>query len=165
MLLLVDNGSVFTKNIVEFLESTNTAHQAIPFDKVNPDDLDKFDSIILSGRRHNDHAMNALNSKLVNHGILQKKPLLGICYGAEILALTVGGTIRKMSSVQKGPDIVQVMQKILYVMGSYRCTKATAMRYPRWANPWFISAAPTLANTKSSNTKIITSMVHNSIQK
>lgn len=111
MLLLVDNGSVFTKNIVEFLESNNVSHQAIPFDRANLDDLDRFDSIILSGRRHNDQAMNALNSKLINHSILQKKPLLGICYGAEILALTAGGTIRKMSSVQKGPSTVQVMQK------------------------------------------------------
>jgi GMP synthase (glutamine-hydrolysing) len=111
MLLLVDNGSVFTKNIVEFLQHANTAHHTIPFDRVNLDDLHKFDSIILSGRRHNDQAMNALNSKLINHSISQKKTLLGICYGAEILALTVGGTIRKMSSIQKGPSAVQVMQK------------------------------------------------------
>jgi GMP synthase (glutamine-hydrolysing) len=55
--------------------------------------------------------MNALNSKLIHHCILQKKSLLGICYGAEILALTAGGTIRKMSSIQKGPSTVQVMQK------------------------------------------------------
>lgn len=111
MLLLVDNGSVFTKNIVEFLESINVSHHAIPFDRVTLDELHKFDSIILSGRRHNDQAMNAQNSKLVNHSILEKKPLLGICYGAEILALTAGGTIRKMSAIQKGPSTVQVMQK------------------------------------------------------
>jgi GMP synthase (glutamine-hydrolysing) len=111
MLLLVDNGSVFTKNIVAFLQSTKISFQAMPFDGISLDELHKFGSIILSGRRHNDQAMNALNSKLVNHSILQKKPLLGICYGAEILALTVGGTIRKMSSLQKGPSTVQVMQK------------------------------------------------------
>ena len=111
MLLLVDNGSVFTKNIVEFLQSIQIDHKAMSFDQVNLDDMEKFDSIILSGRRHNDQAMNALNSKIINHSILEKKPLLGICYGAEILALTVGGTIRKMSSAQKGPSTVQVIRQ------------------------------------------------------
>jgi len=110
MLLLVDNGSVFTENIVKFLLSNKTEHTLTTFDKANPDDLSKFDSVILSGRRHNDQTMNVLNSKIVTHCVLEKKPLLGICYGAEILALTVGGTIRKMSSIQKGPSTVQVKQ-------------------------------------------------------
>ena len=111
MLLLVDNGSVFTKNIIEFLDSSKTDHTVLSFNKVNFDDAKKFDSVILSGRRHNDQAMNALNSKIINHTISEKKQLLGICYGAEILALTVGGTIRKMNSLQKGPSLVQVLQK------------------------------------------------------
>ena len=110
MLLLVDNGSIFTENIVKVLLSNKTEHTLTTFDKTNLDDLSKFDSVILSGRRHNDQTMNALNSKIVTHCVLEKKPLLGICYGAEILALTVGGTIRKMSSIQKGPSIVQVKQ-------------------------------------------------------
>lgn len=110
MLLLVDNGSVFTENIVKFLLSNKTDHALTTFDQVNLDDLSTFDSVILSGRRHNDQTMNALNSKVVTYCVSEKKPLLGICYGAEILALTVGGTIRKMSSIQKGPSTVQVMQ-------------------------------------------------------
>lgn len=111
MLLLVDNGSVFTKNIFEFLSSINLDHLVLSFDKINLDNISKFDSFILSGRRHNDQAMNALNSKIIHHSISAKKPLLGICYGAEILALSVGGTIRRMSSLQKGQDTVQVIQK------------------------------------------------------
>jgi len=111
MLLLIDNGSVFTKNIVEFLESSKIDHQIMSFDQVSLDSLNRFDSMILSGRRYNDQKMNALNSKLVNHCISEKKSLLGICYGAEILALTTGGTIRKMPTMQKGPSTVQVMQK------------------------------------------------------
>lgn len=117
MILLVDNGSVFTKNIVEFLYSIKSDHTVLPFDKVNLGDLEKFDSFILSGRRHNDQAMNALNSKIILHTISHKKPLLGICYGAEILALSTGGTIKRMKSLQKGPGMVQVMQKNLLCDG------------------------------------------------
>lgn len=102
MLLLVDNGSIFTKNLVEFLSSKNVDFRAVEFDKISEGDFARYSSFILSGRRKNNQQMNAVNSKLINHAISARKPLLGICYGAEILALTVGGTIRQMSQIQKG---------------------------------------------------------------
>lgn len=111
MLLLVDNGSVFTKNIIEFLSEKNADFTALPFDKITPSDVNKSHSVILSGRRQNNREMNALNSKIINHAISEKKSLLGICYGAEILALTTGGTIRKMQSLQKGNNTVTVIKE------------------------------------------------------
>jgi GMP synthase (glutamine-hydrolysing) len=74
-------------------------------------ELDKFQSFILSGRRKNNKEMNAINSKIINHAVLADKPLLGICYGAEILALTVGGTIRKMDTLQKGNSKVMIVHE------------------------------------------------------
>ena len=65
-------------------------------------DLGNYSSIILSGRRKNDSEMNIINSKLVKYSLEEGKPLLGICYGAEILALTLGGTIKKMTSPRHG---------------------------------------------------------------
>ena len=41
------------------------------------------------------------------------KKLLGICYGAEILALTLGGTIRKSTSIQKGDEIIEILENNL----------------------------------------------------
>ncbi|MEM4251974.1 MAG: gamma-glutamyl-gamma-aminobutyrate hydrolase family protein [Candidatus Nitrosotenuis sp.] len=111
MLLLVDNGSVFTGNIAEFLALKKIKFQLVPFDRLYEDDFAKFNSFILSGRRTNNQQMNAINSKLINHSIYEKKPLLGICYGAEILALTVGGTIRKMNAVQKGPGTIKTIRE------------------------------------------------------
>jgi GMP synthase (glutamine-hydrolysing) len=64
--------------------------------------LDNYSSMILSGRRKNNPEMNIVNSKLIKHSIEENKPLLGICYGAEILALTLGGTIKKMTSPRHG---------------------------------------------------------------
>ncbi len=111
MLLLVDNGSIFTKNIVDFLFDKKLEFISIPFDKISSSEIAKYESFILSGRRQNSKEMNALNSKIINHAISEKKPLLGICYGAEILALTVGGTIRKMDKMQKGNSTVKVTGK------------------------------------------------------
>jgi GMP synthase (glutamine-hydrolysing) len=110
-MLLVDNGSVFTKNIVQFLQKKNAQFTILPFDKIAQSDFSKFESFILSGRRQNDRKMNAINSKIINHAILEKKSLLGICYGAEILALTVGGTIKKMLVLQKGENQVTIVKE------------------------------------------------------
>jgi len=41
--------------------------------------------------------------------------LLGICYGAEILALTLGGTIRKSESIQKGNEIIEILKDNLII--------------------------------------------------
>ena len=54
------------------------------------------DKVILSGRRANDPKINATNSHIIKECLRLNVPLLGICYGAEILALTLGGTIKKM---------------------------------------------------------------------
>ena len=82
MLLVVDNGSVYTKSLLNFLLEKNIEFLSLTFDKVILSDLHKYSNIILSGRRKNDTVMNAINSKIIKHVISEKKPLLGICYGA-----------------------------------------------------------------------------------
>ena len=108
MLLVVDNGSAYTKHLVGFLNETY-----VSFEKQTPDSLDlehlnNFDSFILSGRRHDDKKTNSLNSKVILHAVRTDKKLLGICYGAEILALVLGGTIRRSPIPQQGAEKVTV---------------------------------------------------------
>ena len=105
MLLLVDNGSVFTKDISNTLSKSDVKFEIQSFDEITSDEIDNFDSFILSGRRNNDSQMNAKNSKIILHAVNEKKKLLGICYGAEILALALGGTIRKSSVIRGEQDI------------------------------------------------------------
>ena len=52
--------------------------------------------------------------KIILHAVNAKKKLLGICYGAEILALALGGTIRK-SSVIRGETKKLLLMKIHFV--------------------------------------------------
>ena len=108
MLLVVDNGSVFTTNISKILLKNQTEFNVIRFEQITNLDLTKFDAFILSGRRKNEQKMNATNSEIIKHVVSTKKPLLGICYGAEILALTLGGTIRKSEDIVKGLHTVNV---------------------------------------------------------
>ncbi len=108
MLLVVDNGSIYTKNLTDFLTEKN-----IFFEKQTPqlldlNSLENYDSVILSGRRRNEKKTNEINSKIIIYSIKNNMKLLGICYGAEILALTLGGTIRKISSLQKGNETIKI---------------------------------------------------------
>ena len=110
LLLVIDNGSVYTKNLIDFLN-----YEKISFKKQTPElfdlkSLDNYNSFILSGRRKNEQKTNEINSKIINHAIQNDKKLLGICYGAEILALTLGGTIRKLKFPQKGNEKINIQR-------------------------------------------------------
>jgi len=108
LLLVVDNGSVYTQSLLNCIEELNVDFTCRTFDEIANSDFG-YSSIILSGRRKNNSIMNVVNSKLIKHAMREKKPLLGICYGAEILALTVGGTIKKMNESRYGIHEIDVI--------------------------------------------------------
>ena len=109
MLLVVDNGSIYTKNLTNFLTEKNISFEQQTPHSLNLDSISKYDSFILSGRRINEKKINEINSKIIKHSIKNNNKLLGICYGAEILALTLGGTIQKSKSLQKGEESIQIL--------------------------------------------------------
>ncbi|MDH2906967.1 MAG: gamma-glutamyl-gamma-aminobutyrate hydrolase family protein [Candidatus Nitrosotalea sp.] len=110
MLLVVDNGSVYTSSLLDCMRDLGVPFESHVFSDVSSIDIGKYSSIILSGRRKNNPQMNAINSRLVIHSLDAGKPLLGICYGAEILALTLGGTIKKMTSPRHGLHQIQIIE-------------------------------------------------------
>lgn len=111
MLLVVDNGSIYTKNLIDLLHEKKIQFEKQTPDTLNLENLTKYKSFILSGRRKNEKKTNEINSKIIRHSIDCEKKLLGICYGAEILALTLGGTIRKTKSLQKGNENIRVSRE------------------------------------------------------
>jgi len=111
LLLVVDNGSVYTQKLFDFLLQKNIKFEKLLPDKISFSNLLEYNSFVLSGRRKNNQLMNAKNSQIIKHALSEKKPLLGICYGAEILALTLGGTIKKTHSTQKGNEKVIITQE------------------------------------------------------
>jgi GMP synthase (glutamine-hydrolysing) len=72
------------------------------FSEVSHEDLSQCDKVILSGRRKFSKEINAVNSSIIRYCHYSDKPLLGICYGAEIIALTLGGSIRRMQAHIQG---------------------------------------------------------------
>ena len=66
--------------------------------------------MVLSGRRKNSSDINAANSKIVRQCYGEGKPVLGICYGAEIIALTLGGSIKRMPVHVSGMTSVSLLR-------------------------------------------------------
>jgi GMP synthase (glutamine-hydrolysing) len=106
--LVVDNLSPFTPDILDCLDRIGVPYVYRKFPDVSDSDLVRCEKVILSGRRKNSKEINAMNSKIVKRCHDGGKPLLGICYGAEIVALTLGGSIRKMSAQIQGTTPVSV---------------------------------------------------------
>ena len=111
MLLVVDNGSIYTKNLTDFLNEKNILFKEQTPQLLDLNSLENYDSIILSGRRKNEKKINEINSKIITFSINNDTKLLGICYGAEILALTLGGTIRKTLSIHKGNETIKIFKE------------------------------------------------------
>lgn len=106
--LVVDNLSPFTPDILACLDKLGVSHVYRKFSEVSGNDLAGCDRVILSGRRRNSREINAANSMIIRQCDSSGKPLLGICYGAEIIALTLGGSIRKMPSHVQGTTPVSL---------------------------------------------------------
>lgn len=106
--LVVDNLSPFTPDILNCLGRLGVPYVYRKFSEVSDSDLAGCEKVILSGRRKNSKEINTANSRIVRQCHGEGKPLLGICYGAEIIALTLGGSIRKMPAHVHGTTPVSV---------------------------------------------------------
>lgn len=107
MLLVVDNMSSYWSDLIRCIDSIGARHEVRRYDRLDCDIRD-YDGIILSGRANNIKPMNVANMRLVRLAYENSKPLLGICYGAEIMALAFGGSIRRLGDRIAGEQTVNV---------------------------------------------------------
>ena len=110
--LVVDNGSPFTINIRNLLEKLDQKYDCKKYGEVG--NLILYDKIILSGRQKNDRNINAVNSSIVKFCYYHGIPLLGICYGGEIISLTFGGSIHKIERIQ-GVEQIRVLEENILI--------------------------------------------------
>ncbi len=87
--LVIDNGSPYVKDITSCLDNLSQVYDLKRYDEELL--LSNYQKVILSGRRKNKKEINSTNSKIIKTCYANETPLLGICYGAEIIALTFGG--------------------------------------------------------------------------
>ena len=98
-ILILDFGSQFTQLIARRLREMNVYCEIHPFNKI-PEITSEIKGVILSGSPHSVRQEKPLNPNL--DGIKGKLPLLGICYGAQLLAHFYGGEVGKSNSREYG---------------------------------------------------------------
>jgi len=88
--LILDFGSQYTQLIARRVRELNIYCEIHPFNKI-PSNLDAFKAVVLSGSPSSVRAADAPKVDLSE--IRGKKPLLGVCYGAQYLAHFHGGEV------------------------------------------------------------------------
>jgi GMP synthase (glutamine-hydrolysing) len=96
--LVVDNGSPYVKDITSCLDNLRQVYDLRRYDEEFL--LSNYQKVILSGRRKNKKEINSINSKIIKTCYTNETPVLGICYGAEIIALTFGGSLHRTDLIQ-----------------------------------------------------------------
>lgn len=98
-ILILDFGSQYTQLIARRVRELNIYSEIVPYNKIPTFD-DSIKAIILSGSPFSVKEENALHVDLDQ--IIGKKPVLGICYGAQYIADYYGGTVMRSSKREYG---------------------------------------------------------------
>jgi GMP synthase (glutamine-hydrolysing) len=102
-IIILDFGSQYTQLIARAVREANVFCEIIPFSKKFKVDS-SIKGIILSG---SPFSVNDKNAPQVNVKLLAKQtPVLGICYGAQLIALQFGGKVEKSTKREYGRAIL-----------------------------------------------------------
>lgn len=98
-ILILDFGSQTTQLIGRRLRELNTYCEIVPYNKL-PQDLTGIAGIILSGSPYSVYDSQAFRIELQE--LRGKRPLLGICYGAQSIVHQAGGKVEPCDSREYG---------------------------------------------------------------
>lgn len=98
-IIILDFGSQTTQLIGRRVRELNTYCEIVPYNKMPLDD-DTVIGVILSGSPFSVYDDKSFRPVL--DGILDRWPVLGICYGAQYIAWTHGGTVESAGSREYG---------------------------------------------------------------
>ncbi|MCC1485402.1 glutamine-hydrolyzing GMP synthase [Winogradskyella immobilis] len=97
--LILDFGSQYTQLIARRVRELNIYCEIHPFNKI-PTEIESYKAVILSGSPMSVRSEDALHPDLSQ--IRGKKPLLGVCYGAQYLAHFSGGKVAESNTREYG---------------------------------------------------------------
>ena len=103
-IIILDFGSQTTQLIARRVREMNTFCEVMPYNKYPQEDKDVI-GVILSGSPYSVHDKESF--RLDFNTFIDKKPVLGICYGAQLMSYEWGGTVDKTDSREYGRAILK----------------------------------------------------------
>ncbi len=97
--LILDFGSQYTQLIARRIRELNVYSEIVPYNKV-PELDDTIKAVILSGSPFSVREERALHPDL--DAFIGKRPVLGICYGAQYMAQHFGGRVEQSNTREYG---------------------------------------------------------------
>lgn len=98
-ILILDFGSQYTQLIARRVRELNIYSEIVPYNKI-PELDDSIKAIILSGSPFSVTDEKALQVDL--NQLIGKKPVLGVCYGAQYIAQKMGGNVQRSEKREYG---------------------------------------------------------------
>lgn len=98
-ILILDFGSQYTQLIARRIRELNVYSEIVPYNKI-PELDDSIKGIVLSGSPFSVMDEKALQVDLEK--IINKRPVLGICYGAQYIAQKLGGSVMRSEKREYG---------------------------------------------------------------
>ena len=98
-IIILDFGSQTTQLIGRRVRELHTFCEILPYDKYPEDDSDVI-GVILSGSPLSVYAADAVHPDL--SAFLGRLPVLGICYGAQLLSYSLGGRVEPVGTREYG---------------------------------------------------------------
>jgi GMP synthase (glutamine-hydrolysing) len=98
-ILILDFGSQYTQLIARRIRELNVYSEIVPYNKI-PELDDSIKGVILSGSPFSVMDEKALQVDLEQ--LINKKPILGICYGAQYIAQNMGGRVMRSEKREYG---------------------------------------------------------------
>ena len=106
--LILDFGSQYTQLIARRVRELNIFCEIFPFNN-NKYDISNYKALILSGSPYSVRSDNSLKINLDNFRSVL--PVLGICYGAQLLAHNSGGEVKPSKTREYGRATLQSIDK------------------------------------------------------
>ena len=101
-LLIVNNTSPFVNDLSSMIRDLRISFKCKLYSDIITEELSSYKAVILSGRRNYNKATNIKNNKIIEYCNRYDIPLLGICYGAEMINLFFGGSLIKLKDTIHG---------------------------------------------------------------
>lgn len=105
-ILLIDNGTRLLRDLQELIPGHEITKK---WSDVSASDALSYDLVVLSGSNANvvwNHADFEAEMALIREC---KKPIIGICFGCELIAYTFGGTLKELTRPHEGVRQIEVI--------------------------------------------------------